>query len=268
MENDIQDAHSKPTFSTKQKVTVVVIVVIVIFVIWQVVGLFRGAPAITPVKSKMAATATVKTTTTMATTTPPSSASLTSAMNVSAPVPPSVAPQSEEPRMLSAAAEKISETLKTQQVVQEKYLNDLNQLQLLKIQREIAENSQAIATATLAKVTAEKNINEMLTQPAVQPAPPVPMSAYSTALTNPNVVIPVVKPPQEVQPAPADYVVLSVSQELGRWHAVMGYQSAMYNVSVGDVLPADHSIVASISQDGVVLKKEGQKRKVSLLPAI
>jgi type IV pilus biogenesis protein PilP len=97
----------------------------------------------------------------------------------------------------------------------------------------------------------------------VKPAMP---SDYANKLMTPGANQNV--PQQQVGPAPVSYVVISVSMQMNRWTAVLGYQGKLYNVSVGDVLPMDGWSVQSISREGVILKKDNDTRKISLVPAI
>ena len=143
------------------------------------------------------------------------------------------------------------ELVRLQQETQAKYVAALNELQMLKIAREIAQTNQAIAAARLATVTAEKNTLLLL-------SPPPP--AYAQGL-----VTPVSGTPSMSSPG---YTVVSVSQLQNRWNAVLGYQDKLYSVSIGDVLPSDGSTVVSISRSGVVLEKDGAKRKISMVPII
>jgi hypothetical protein len=157
--------------------------------------------------------------------------------------------------------------LQQQQMSEQKYIGKINDLEDLKIQRAIAETNQAIATAKLATVTAEKNISDLLTKPVM---PEVPAGTYANKLANPGmqgenaVGLPPFGSPQQV----VQYTVISVSMQLGRWNAVIGSQGKLYNVIVGDVLTPDNSVVVSINKNGVMLRKNGQVRKVSIMSSI
>ena len=72
------------------------------------------------------------------------------------------------------------------------------------------------------------------------------------------------QPPEEVIP----YTVVSVSKIQNRWNAVIGVQGALYSVHIGDIIPADGSRVKDIGSTGIVLEKQGRRRKVSLVPII
>jgi type IV pilus biogenesis protein PilP len=153
---------------------------------------------------------------------------------------------------------------------QKKYLGKVDELQTLKLQRQIAETNQAIAAARLATVTAEKGITDLLTSSKSQPAN-VPQIVYSNQLENPSNVpssLPAVTP----TPAPAEpeveYSVISVAMQLHQWSAILGYQGKLYNVTVGDTLPPDNSKVTQITSSHVTLRKDGKSRKVSVLSSI
>ena len=163
--------------------------------------------------------------------------------------------------------------LQQQQMTEQKYIGKINDLENLKIQKEIAETNQAIATAKLATVTAEKNISDLLTKPA---APEIPAGAYANKLATPTLQgESIVNEPSVSSPAPAapaipqiEYKVISVSMQLGKWNAVIGYQGKLYNVTVGDILSEDNSVVTNINKNGVLLKKDGKIRKVNIMLAI
>lgn len=236
--------------TTRQKMTAIILVLVVLFLLWQVVGLFGGGAAPTP---------------------PPTPQQIAQAPGA----PPPMAPQTPQPAQLMAKgappSSRESELLKQQQETEAKYIAALNELQMLKVAREIAETNKAIMTAKLDTVTAQKGILDLLTQPA---PPPVSQASYAQGLVTPTSMgIPVAQPPtaQPPQTTPqqeVSYVVISVSQLRYKWSAVLGYQGKLFNVAVGDILPPDGSRVASINRAGVVLEKDGEKTKVSLVPVI
>lgn len=232
----------------RQKITAAVLVVILIIVIWQVVGMFGGSKATPPMERN---------------------ASQANAMrgNTPATPPQQVTPQPAElMKQQQATSPREAQLMMLQQETQAKYIAALNELQMLKISREIAETNQAIATAKLATVTAEKNIVNLLAPPqSITP------TQYSRGLVNPvssGNVIANQNVPQQMAPSEINYSVISVSQLQYRWGAVIGYQGNLYSVYVGDHLPADGSRVVSIDKSGVVLEKDGVKRKLSLVPII
>ena len=127
--------------------------------------------------------------------------------------------------------------------------------------------NQAIAASKLATVTAEKGISDLLTKPT-----PMQVSAgeYASKLAGPVRQGESLLGQQMGTAAPVEvqYTVISVSMQLHKWNAVLGYQGKLYNVSIGDVLPVDGAVVVSISRNGVILNKDGKRRKVSLVAAI
>jgi hypothetical protein len=279
--------------TTKQKAMAGVIVFVILVIIWQVMGLMGGSsssgaiePVTTPVPKKTSA-----------------------AMNANAPKGGAVAainqpaqvnaanPQAAQLTTQEAAAQQPmvregtlsmdNQILELQKKTEEKYVDQLNQLQMLRVQREIAETNQAIASARLATVTAEKNVSDLLTKPSQPilplqqqqlPPPQMPSGTYdNTALggqpsTPPTTEVVPPPPATTVQiplpPVEVPYFVVSVSMQFGRWSAVLGYQGKLYNISVGDVLPVDRSVVASINKNGVVLVKGKKRRKISIITAI
>jgi len=229
----------------KQKIMAALVIVIALVVIWEVIGLFGGGDKkdITPVAAnkgmmKPGSSAGAPTAT------PPGTTA------------PSPQPELPQPKQAPVAAD--NEILMLQQQTQEKYLKALNELQLLKVQKDISETSQAIASAELAKVTAEKGISDVLTRPV---GPPISFNNQQNNNNQP--VVPGTAPlPQPVQ-AEVAYSVLSVSKTFGKWQAVVSYQNKQYTVTKGDVLPIDGSIVTSISNDGIVLERNSQRRVIS-----
>lgn len=233
------------SMSNRQKATAGIVVVVVLILLWQLSSMFGGggsapqpvAPKVTP--AKMAATGL---------TGPAASAPGMQAPNE--PVTVDVMqgpPQTEREAML----------MKLQAETQEKYLAAINELQVLKVSKEIAVTNKDISTAKLAKVVAEKKIYDLLT-----PAAPPPVSQSINNVAPVSAAIGPITNDQEVK-----YTVVSVSQLQYKWTAVMGYKGVIYNVRVGDVLPPDGSTVISIQRDGVTLEKDGNKTKVSLLSA-
>ncbi len=257
------------SMSTRQKVTIAVFVVVVLVVLWEVIGLFGGGTPSAP-----------RTQTTTTTTTEHMTATGPGGAMGGGPISPmQQQPQSAQLIKQEPMTQREMELMKLQQETQAKYLSAINELQLLKVSKDIAETNQAIAKAKLATIAAEKNIVTLLSPPVPQVTP----AGYAASLVNqgsgavasapaqPPAQTP---PPSQVtttttttQPA-ASYTVVSVSQLQYRWNAVLGYQGNLYNVSVGDVLPADGSKVISIDKSGVWLEKNNAKKKISLIPII
>lgn len=247
--------------TSRQRIVGVAILLVVIFLIWQARGLFSGGksaetitPPVTAVKAQPP--------------TMPSTAQQPGGMppqqNAAMPTPQPVAAVPNPPVMTAREAE----LLRLQQETEAKYIAALNELQLLRIDREIAETNKAIASAKLDMVTAQKNIVNLLSTPEV------PNNVYTQSLIQPTtttVVAPTGAPPTitvTAAPPEVSYTVISVTQIQYRWSAVLGYKGSLYSVHVGDILPADGSKVILINKSGVVLEKEGVKKKVSMVPVI
>lgn len=261
--------------NNRQKIIVIALIVVVIFLGWQVKGMFSNggsAPATTPTLAEAK----------------PGASQPAGGNNMAAPgggAPGGAAPAPLATPGVPGAPPTMPQTvsvpgtaplsdnqlLKLQQETQGKLLDSLNTLQMLKVEREIAEMNQAIAAAKLATVTAEKSASDLLTKPA---APVVPFSAYSERFSGggppASTQGSIPPPPVEAQPSvpTALYVLLSVSKQFNKWNAVLGFQGKLLNVSVGDVIPIDNSKVTTITKDYIILEKEGKKTKLSLISSI
>jgi type IV pilus biogenesis protein PilP len=219
---------------SRQKIMIGVTVVVVAFVGWQVMGMF-GGKAQEEEQAKVAAA------------TPP-------------PAPMPTPKAAELPKQPAPLTQREVELMQLQQETEAKYPAAINELQMLKIQRDIAETNKAIVSAKLDTVSAQKNIVAIL-------APEQPTN-YSQRLTNPVTGEPTGAgvPTQDI--LQVAYTVISVSEIQSRWSAVLGAQGKLYNIHVGDILPPDNSKVISIDRYGVVLEKEGVKKTISLVPII
>lgn len=262
-------------FTQKQKAMAAGVVIILAILAWQIYGLVSGNggdESIVPAKAPpQGAKPPGQMTNTSIGSTPPATP-MTTTSNIQ--MPATTTPQSAAKEPVSIAPSN-AEILKKQKEQQEKYLTTVNQLQMLKLERDIAETNQAISAAKLATATAEKNINDLLI-PA-KPTPPPPATSYastilsqtSTQASPPPVDgnAPTSPPPQVVVETVVPYVVISVSMQLNKWTAVLGANGKLLNVSKGDVL-ADGWVVGLINRDGVVLKKNGVSKKVSLVPSL
>lgn len=258
----------KPTTSamtTRQKITAAILAIIVIVIAWQIYGLFApdGATTetITPVANKTPAAGPIQQSGPIKATGPQTAMSpVAPVAQVARPMQPQVSPQEAELQRL-------------QQLSQSEYISAVNQLQKLKIERDIAETNKAIMTAQLDIVTAQKGIVDLLSPPAPPPAPatyaqglggtPVPVGVPQQVSAQPVVQTTVTSITPEV-----NYSVISVSRLQNKWMAVLGYQGSLYSVAVGDILPPDRSTVVSIGRTGVLLEKDGTRKKVSLVPII
>lgn len=240
--------------TTRQKATIGLFIVVLLIVIWQVAGLFGSNDSSAPPPQRAANMPAV------------------TAPGAAAPAVPATLQRPQAAQLIKQQAplsQRELELMKLQQETQAKYLAALNELQLLKVSKDIAETNQAIAKAKLETISAEKNIVNML----APPPPPVTPAAYASGLVNPASAA----APEQTPPSPpanavtqqeTNYTVVSVSLLQYRWSAVLGYQGSLYNVSVGDVLPPDRSKVVSIDKTGVWIEKDNTKRKLSLVPII
>ncbi len=237
--------------TTRQKVTTVVVVIVVIILLWQVISLFKG------------------TGTTSAPVVPQNTA-VGPAGTAGAPMPPPMPkpkPAAVPPQQGALPAQDEAALAAMQQASQVQYIEALNQLQLLRLQRDIAQTNQAIMTAKLAAVTAQKSIVTILAPPVTPPTG----AAYGQVLASPTAT----QNAQSAIPAApitsmVNYTVVSVTYIAGRWEAVLGYQNDLYSAHVGDILPPDQSIVMAIDRSGVYLadKANHVRRKISLVPVI
>ncbi len=224
--------------NTRQKVIIIVLVLVVGFVVWQVFGMFGGGSS-----SKEPAKVAVNT--------PP-------------PAPMPTPKPAELPAAPAPLTPREMELMQLQQETEAKYVAALNELQMLKVQRDIAQTNKDIASAKLDTVSAEKNIVTLLT--------PETNNNYAQRLANPAMGTPT-GPGQNNEPSPLPiaetaYTVISVTEIQGQWAAVIGAQGKLYNVHIGDVIPVDNSRVVSINRGGVVLQKGETKRTISLVPII
>ena len=233
-------ADNSASSGTRKKVTAVILLGVVAFVIWQAIGLFGGGGS-SSTSNTMAA-----------------KPQMTANNGQQGPAqPPQVIPKPAELPKAPELTEREKQLMLLQQETEEKYIAAVNELQMLKVQRDIAETNKAIASAKLETVTAEKGIVDALSVQAVNPASYAETlgKGPTTTTTTTNATAPVA-PVIE-----ANYTVISVSRIQYKWNAVMGYQGNLYNVSVGDILPADGAKVVSIDRSGVIILRDGQRRK-------
>lgn len=265
----------------RKKITIVLIIAIVGFLIWQVSGMFGGGGSdLPPIQ------------------TPPSDmASTPAGGSPAASVNPGQQMQHQQMATPLPMSQRESELLRLQQQTQTKYIETMNELQMLKLSLEIAETNKNIMAAKLATIKNQKDIVDILTPPK-----PSIVTDYSQVInrqqpivSSPNVPrpeesIPASEPilsprPIEQMAAPAaaqqsqqmtaqreepeiPYTVVSVSKLQDRWSAVIGVQGALFSIHIGDIIPADGSKVTKINSRGIVLEKNGKERKVSLVPII
>lgn len=238
------DKSTSSTPNVRQKVMAVILVIVILVILWQIIGLFRG-------ESKPEAI----------------TASSPTAMKSAPTGPEQSTPQPAQLIKAQPMTQRELQLLQLQQATEAKYVAALNELQMLKVSREIAETNQAIAAAKLATVTAEKNILNLL---SVQ-VPQVSQGTYAKNLAGPmapGTPAPTPAPTPITSQPQVSYSVISVTLLQYKWSAVLGAQGNLYNVSVGDILPPDGSKVTSISKSGVILQKDGVSRRISLVPII
>lgn len=267
-ENPLEKLKQDP----KQMAKIGVLVVVVLLILYEVMGMFGGgskAPTPTPASAAAASKMTAAAPSVAA----PAPTAMTSAAPPSEPQVPSGQPEAVgngAPQSSSGGAN--AELLKLQKDTEAKYLTAVNELQMLKVQQAIAETNQAIAIAKLATVTSEKNITDVLTKPSAASAE----SSYANSLVNPvasgqglpnmssgATIGPPKAPPPPVAAPDAQYILLSVSQQQGKWTAVMGLNNKLFTANIGDVL-SDTSIVKGINKDGVTLERNKTLRVVHM----
>lgn len=258
--------------TSRQKIIIVFMILVVLIIVWQVieimgVGSHSAPPAIQPVANKHEGSSPdtkiasgsnqVSTPTPGANNVPPSGAA-----NVNVVQPGSIVNDPQFNRM--------------QKITEEKYFGKLNELEELRIQRQIAEVNQAIAAAKLATVTAEKNISDLLTG-GPGPSPAANQPGKTSADMSPPPGLPINGPAGEgahqlttfvpkVEAVP--YSLVSVSLLLNRWTAVISMQNTMFTVGVGDTLPPDGSVVTNINKNSVTLRKDGKSRKLLIATSL
>ena len=136
------------TMTTKQKVMALAVVVLFLFIGWQVMGMMGGGsstPVMTPPPANKPANG-------MSANMPGGSPAQPNApTNAQANAMAQAQPQqtSDQPQLREVAAPVQNQILEAQKQSEQKYIDDLNQLQMLKIQREIAEANQAIVQQSL-----------------------------------------------------------------------------------------------------------------------
>lgn len=259
--------NSFSSLPARQKISAVVFFIVGAVILWQVIGMFRssGGDKMAEIKPATSSVSNASSTPGPTTQLPQKNpvlikSGMTSPVANTQPASPSSThsgspilsepmPENGDPPQTSIAVQQ------QQEQEQVKYVTAINELQMLKIQKEIAETNQAIVAAKLATVEAEKSINETLTPTVMLPKPQA-----SDLITGPA-------PQQQTameMSKPDAYVVYSVSMELDQWHAVIGYKEKLYNVIVGDVLPNDGSTVSAIDSKGVTLVLGGMEHRIPL----
>ena len=254
-------AQTFSSLTTRQKATGAIIAVLIIVVLYEVISMFGGSSSPTAMAP-----------------TPPSMMSANKPgmpMNGNLPggnaMKPVGPPQPQPTQLLKQTPEmsqRESELMQMQEETQAKYVAALNELQMLRVSLALAEANKELMKSKYDTIVTEKGIVDLLTKPAPQVMP----GQYAQGLANQSggAANPSASPAPSAlsQPAEAEYTVVSVSELRWKWGAVIGYQGNLYSVSTGDVLPPDGSIVVAIDRSGVILEKNGVRRKVSLVPII
>jgi len=234
------DQISSGGMQTKQKVMIAMIVVIFLIIAWQLKGMLFGGgdhAASPPMPTGNVATNNAA----------PQS-----------PTPQGAIKESPLPAKEAGMTEGEKRLLALQLQTEAKYIAAMNELQLLRVQNEIAKNSKDIAQNRLDAVTAQKQTLQLLS------APQATNATYAQGLggsTPPPPAAPIVA--QQVS-----YVVVSVSQLQHHWSAVLGHQGQLYNVRIGDILTPDGAKVVGIDRYGVTLDRQGTKQRISLVSLI
>lgn len=159
-------------------------------------------------------------------------------------------------------------TLTQQQQNVSAYINKMNKLQSLKLEREIAELSKDISAANLATASSDKKLSELLVPstggfeskpaPSMTPGALPPISTIQS--TN--------EKNMEMEKSLNDYSIVSISMQLDKWTAVLNYRGKLYSVHVGDILPSNHFMITNISNDGVTLTKNKKSVKINMISSI
>lgn len=255
-------ADSQSRFATLppgQKITVIIFLIIAIFIVWEVIGMFRGNSSKGGDKIVAAPSTAATPASKQALPQPPMAGPRQNMVpgNPRQPMGMPAQPTVQNSHPAAEIAPPSPPVLLQQEQVQNKYVSALNELQMLKIQKEIAETSQAIITAKLATATAEKSISDILAEAQAASVPP---NAGKGPLPSP----PLSNMQQPSETEVVSYSVQSVSMEQDQWHAVVKFKDKLYDVGVGDMLPPDSSTVKAIDQSGVTLEKAGFEQRVPL----
>lgn len=234
--------------SRKKMITIGAFVVVIGVIGWQVMGLMGGGSS-APGPA-------------------PSASQASSGMPGPGSAPQMVTPKQVDNPPAPALTEREQELMRLQQQTEAKYLAALNELQMLKIEKEIATTNKDIATARLDTITAQKNVVDLLSPAAVNPNYAGTLTTPTTSGSGGQVVTSTGGATTGGLPQEITYTVISVTQLESKWAAVLGYQGTLYQVSVGDILPPDGSKVISIDKTSVVVEKDGAQKKISLVPII
>lgn len=223
---------------TKQKIMLVAIVVLVGFIIYFGYTTFFPqsnnvvvAPTVAPVKSTTAQP--TQTASPQAAVKPPVSSTTSNESVTQTPqlqkvsTPTTSAPTPEQLALLAES-----------QQLQTEYLHLVNQYQVAQLQQKLATTDAKIAAQKLAATK-----SYLATQKLTGGSNSMPTSIFGGTTK-------AVAPPMQV---------MYVGQQGGVWAAMLGRSGNYFQVKVGTQLP-DGSVVQSISNQGVILNKNGQNQ--------
>lgn len=233
-------SHSPSPNNRRQLIIGLIFFIVILIVAWQVYSLFKGEGTTAP----QARPTNIPNAPTQQPNLPPQPA---------VPKPTTTLPK---PTLTIQEIEQI----KLQKQNEERYINAVNQLQMLKIEQQIAEANKAIITAKLDTVKAQKSITD-LSQPINSGVPFIP-SVTPTAPTSTN------SSADGINMLSSIYTVISVSQLQGKWSAVLSTKDKLYQVHVGDELPDTGAKIITIDSNGVMFKIGDEQRKLALISII
>jgi hypothetical protein len=165
-----------------------------------------------------------------------------------------------------AMTQREMELMQMQQETQARYLAALDQLQMLRVEKDIADANKDIMKSKADMVTAQRKIVAMLTPPAppTAPAPVIDQTGSGNKAGTKG-------SGQQVSSQSTnadDYRVVSVTNLHGRWTAVVNTAGKLVSASIGDKLEADDSVIIAIDRSGITLEKDGTKRKIAMVSVI
>lgn len=186
--------------------------------------------------------------------------------NPDIPKPATMSQAKAEKAKAAPMTEREIQLMQEQQRMQEKYMATLSNLQQLTADLAIAEANKLIMKARQETIESQKKIVTILT-------PPEPTKNYSESLSSPggtatasSTTGAATTGTQAAQSSPGfgNVTVVSVTNIRGKWNAVVGANGKLYNLSIGDTLPTDGSVVTSISKSGITLTKDDKEVKVAM----
>lgn len=174
-----------------------------------------------------------------------------------APVPPQITPKQTGVPEAPLTDREIA-MMKMMQEKQIEYLEKINELQMLKVDKDIALTNKDISVAKEAMVESDKKVIDLLSGGGTEGGLATQGGGSKQAATT-NAV------PATLGGASS---LVSITEVQHRWSAVISSGGTLYSVGVGDILPSDESMVVGITKDSVTLQKEGVRKKLSLVPII